>query len=483
MERFMAQVKNILSKLSPLLLTFLLCFLAQPALAAESSYTIDGGALSIWWIIPFAGILLSIAIFPLVAEDFWHHHFGKVSAFWGVMIVVPMLIFVGFETTLYEVLHVYLLEYIPFIILLFALFTISGGVRVKGYLKGTPEVNTLLLFIGTILASWMGTTGAAMLLIRPMLRANQWRKKKVHMVIFFIFLVANVGGSLTPLGDPPLFLGFLQGVDFFWTTTNLFWEMSFVVVILLTLYYFWDRYLYAQEEKPEDPLAEDKEPLGLEGSFNLLLLAGVVGFVLFSGIYDLGIVTIYHVDVPVAGIVRDSGLLLLSYLSWIWTSKESRAANGFDWFPIQEVGKLFAGIFITIIAPIAMLKAGKEGEGALQFVNDAVFSNGEPNNAMFFWVTGMLSGFLDNAPTYLVFFNAAGGDAQVLMNELSETLVAVSAGAVFFGALTYIGNAPNFMVKSIADTSGVDMPSFGGYMLWSVGILLPIYLLVTWIFI
>lgn len=477
------QIKKIFSRLTPFLVTFFFFLIAQPAIAAESAHSIDGGALSIWWIIPFAGILLSIAIFPLVAEDFWHLHFGKISAFWGVMIVVPMLIFVGLETTLYEVLHVYLLEYIPFIILLFALFTISGGVRVKGYLKGTPEVNTLLLLIGTVLASWMGTTGAAMLLIRPMLRANQWRKKKVHMVVFFIFLVANVGGSLTPLGDPPLFLGFLQGVDFFWTTTNLFWEMSFVVVILLTLYYFWDRYLYAQEEQPEDPVAEDKEPLGLEGSFNLLLLGGVVGFVLFSGIYNLGEVVIYDVHLPVAGIVRDAGLLLLSYLSWIWTSKESRAANGFDWFPIQEVGKLFAGIFVTIIAPIAMLKAGKEGEGALQFVNDAVFSGGEPNNAMFFWVTGMLSGFLDNAPTYLVFFNAAGGDAQVLMNELSQTLVAISSGAVFFGALTYIGNAPNFMVKSIAETSGVDMPSFGGFMLWSVAILLPLYLLVTLIFI
>ncbi len=478
------KIKNRLSRLFPFLLTCLLFFISQPALAAESSHSIDGGALSIWWIIPFVGILLSIAIFPLVAEDFWHHHFGKVSAFWIIMIVVPMIIFVGFETTLYEVLHVYLLEYIPFIILLFALFTISGGVRVKGYLKGTPEVNTLFLFIGTILASWMGTTGAAMLLIRPMLRANHWRKKKVHMVVFFIFLVANVGGSLTPLGDPPLFLGFLQGVDFFWTTTNLFWEMCFVVAILLTLYYFWDRYLYAQEEQPEDPLAENKEPLGLEGSFNLLLLAGVVGFVLFSGIYNLGEVVIYDVHVSVAGIIRDAGLLLLSYLSWIWTSKESRAANGFDWFPIKEVGKLFAGIFVTIIAPIAMLEAGREGEGALQFVNDAVFTaSGEPNNAMFFWVTGMLSGFLDNAPTYLVFFNAAGGDAQLLMNELSQTLVAISSGAVFFGALTYIGNAPNFMVKSIAETSGVDMPSFGGFMLWSVAILLPIYLLVTFIFI
>jgi len=474
-----------ITKITALVFSFLLTLVSSPVYAAAESavHEFDGGDLSIWWILPFAGILLSIAIFPLVAPDFWHHHFGKVSFFWIFTTVIPMLVQFGFETTLYEVLDVYLEEYIPFIILLFALFTISGGIRIKGYLKGTPEVNTLFLFIGAILASWMGTTGAAMLMIRPMLRANKDRKKKVHMVVFFIFLVANVGGSLTPLGDPPLFLGFLQGVDFFWTTTNLFWEMSFVVVILLAVYYLWDRYLYAHEDIPE-VAEEDRIPLGIEGSFNFLLLVGVPAAVLFSGVYHLGEVTVYGVHLTIQSIIRDVSLLVLAWLSWVLTSKESRAANGFTWFPIQEVGKLFAGIFVTIIAPIAMLKAGKEGEGALQFVNDMVFtSGGEPINAMFFWVTGSLSAFLDNAPTYLVFFNAAGGNAQLLMTELSHTLMAISTGAVFFGAITYIGNAPNFMVKSIAETSGVDMPSFGGYMVWSLGILVPTYLLVTWLFI
>lgn len=456
---------------------------APEVLLAAEGYGIDGSGLNLLWTIPFAGILLSIAIFPLVNEEWWHHNFGKVSAFWGLLLVIPMTFTFGPGATLYEVLHAYLLEYFPFIILLLALFTISGGVRIKGYLKGTPEVNTGILLIGTLLASWMGTTGAAMLLIRPILRANAWRNTKKHIVIFFIFLVANVGGSLTPLGDPPLFLGFLQGVGFFWTTTNLFWEMAFVATILLAIYYAWDKYLYNKETNTP-PQDDGSEPLGLEGSFNLLLILGVVGAVLFSGLVKIGEFTVYHVHVRIENVIRDVVLLFLTWVSWHFTSKESRAANGFNWFPIQEVGKLFAGIFITIIAPIAMLKAANNGEGALQFINNAVFdSNGDPINTMFFWITGVLSAFLDNAPTYLVFFNAAGGNAEMLMNEMTQTLVAISAGAVFFGALTYIGNAPNFMVKSIADQNGVKMPSFGGYMIWSVGILVPVYLLVTWIFI
>lgn len=479
------KLKNLFpNKLRLVAAPLLVLLFSSIASAAESSgHGIEGSDLSLLWVIPFAGILLSIALFPLFAEDFWHHHFGKISAVWAFMLLIPMVITFGFNATLYEVLHAYLLEYFPFIILLFALFTISGGVRLKGYLKGTPEVNTGLLLIGTILASWMGTTGAAMLLIRPMLRANAWREKKVHMVVFFIFLVANVGGSLTPLGDPPLFLGFLQGVDFFWTTKHLFWEMSFVVAILLTLYYFWDKALYKKETNTP-PRDDGSEPIGIEGGFNLILLLGVVGAVLFSGLVHLGAFEVYHVHVTYENLIRDVILLLLAWASWHFTSKESRAANGFNWFPIQEVAKLFAGIFITIIAPISMLKAANNGEGALQFVNHAVFnSSGEPINAMFFWITGILSAFLDNAPTYLVFFNAAGGNAEILMEQMTQTLVAISSGAVFFGALTYIGNAPNFMVKSIAEQNGVNMPSFGGYMLWSICILVPTYILVTWLFI
>lgn len=466
-------------------LFFALMFLlpkAAFAFQAAERHGINPEHLNLFWVIPFVGILLSIALFPLFAEHFWHKHFGKISAFWGLLTIIPLIFVFGFQATLYEVLHVYLLEYFPFIILLFALFTISGGVRIKGYLKGSPEVNTGLLLAGTILASWMGTTGAAMLLIRPMLRANAWRKKKTHIVVFFIFLVANVGGSLTPLGDPPLFLGFLQGVSFFWTTTHLFWEMTFVAGILLGLYYFWDRILYLKE-KSNEPVVEHKEALGIDGGFNLILLLGVIGAVLFSGTVKLGEFVVYNVHVSYQNVIRDLALLGLAGLSWKLTSMENREANGFNWFPIQEVGKLFAGIFITIITPISLLKAATEGQGALQFINDAVFTNGEPNNAMFFWITGTLSAFLDNAPTYLIFFNAAGGNPTVLMNEMSHTLMAISSGAVFFGAMTYIGNAPNFMVKSIAEQDGVKMPSFGGYMIWSTCILIPIYILVTILFI
>ena len=470
---------------SPLLVAglLLLPFDVWASEATGESHGIEGGGLSLLWAVPFAGLLLSIAITPLVNEEWWHHNFGKVSAGWGLLLVVPMIITFGFEATLYEVLHAYLLEYIPFIILLLALFTISGGVRIKGYLKGTPAVNTGILLLGTLLASWMGTTGAAMLLIRPLLRANSWRSTKKHVVIFFIFLVANVGGSLTPLGDPPLFLGFLQGVDFFWTTSHLIVETAFVATILLVLYYFWDRHLYSKEVNTP-PMDDGSEPLGIEGGINLVLILGVVGSVLFSGLVHLGEFELYHVHLKFENLVRDCALLVLTWVSWLVTSKESRAANGFNWFPIQEVAKLFAGIFVTIIAPIAMLKAANDHEGALQFVNHAVFdSDGGPINYMFFWITGGLSAFLDNAPTYLVFFNAAGGNAEMLMTEMSHTLMAISSGAVFFGAMTYIGNAPNFMVKSIADQNGVKMPSFGGYMVWSVGILVPLYILVTLIFI
>ena len=445
-------------------------------------YHLDGSLsnMGIIWVIPFAGILLSIAIFPLVLPEFWHHNFGKISLFWASILIVPFVIKEGAAVAAYEILHVGLLEYVPFIILLLALFTISGGVRLTGALVGTPLVNLAIILIGTFLASWMGTTGAAMLLIRPIINANKHRKNNVHVVVFFIFLVANIGGSLTPLGDPPLFLGFLKGVNFFWTTSAMFLPMLFLVVSLLIIFFVLDTY-FLKKENISIEIEENPEKLGLEGAFNLLLLAGVVGGVLLSGFWKPGIsFSIYYVDVELQNIVRDILLLGLTYASWVLTSQSIREANEYTWFPIVEVAKLFAGIFITIIPAIAILKAGTQG--ALSGVVASVTSNDQPINYMYFWMTGILSSFLDNAPTYLVFFNTAGGDPSLLMGDLYQTLLAISAGAVFMGANTYIGNAPNFMVKSIAESSGIDMPSFFGYFLYSIVILFPLFGLVSWIF-
>ncbi|SDF14375.1 transporter, UIT6 family (TC 9.B.53) [Thalassobaculum litoreum DSM 18839] len=462
----------------------LMALSAGSAMAAgEGAPHLNGAELNLLWVIPFAGILLSIAIFPLVAGEFWHHHFGKISALWALSFLVPFALIFGFDLALYEVIHVGLLEYIPFIILLLSLFTVAGGVRVTGTLRGTPEMNTGILLLGTVIASWMGTTGAAMLLIRPILNANEDRKHKVHVVVFFIFLVANVGGSLTPLGDPPLFLGFLKGVSFFWPTTHMLAPMALVSVILLVLFYGIDKYFWAKESEEVRAVPSTAgEKIALEGKFNILLLAGVVGAVLLSGVWKPGIsLVIYHVPWDIQNIVRDVLLLAIAFISWKVTSLESRLANGFTWFPILEVAKLFAGIFLTIIPAIAILKAGTDG--SLRDVVSAVSTEtGEPVNMAYFWLTGILSSFLDNAPTYLVFFNTAGGDAQELMGPMANTLLAISAGAVFMGANSYIGNAPNFMVKAIAEERGIAMPSFFGYMIWSGLILMPIFLLISFVF-
>jgi Na+/H+ antiporter NhaD/arsenite permease-like protein len=439
-----------------------------------------GKHLGVLWVVPFACMLLSIAVMPLAVPHFWHHHYGKVAAFWSVAFLVPFALFHGFELATYSVVHTIALEYVSFLILLFSLFTIAGGVCLRGSLVGTPQVNTVILLIGTLLASWMGTTGAAMLLIRPLMRAISHRKYKVHTIVFFIFLVANIGGSLTPLGDPPLFLGFLKGVSFFWTTIHLFMPFAVMSAILLTLYFILDTVLFNKEGRPESPDAGQDGKLRLEGSLNLLLLAGVVAGVLMSGMWKPeGGFTIYHVHVELQNVARDILLLILAGVSLKTTALDIRRRNEFNWEPIIEVAKLFAGIFLTMIPAIAILRAGMDG--ALSGIIALVSTDGVANNAMYFWLTGALSSFLDNAPTYLVFFNTAGGDAQFLMEHV-HTLMAISAGAVFMGANTYIGNAPNFMVRSIAESSGIKMPSFFGYMAWSVGILIPCFVLMTVLF-
>ena len=473
-----------LRKLSLLIYFFLPIICLGAGGGHVGDYHLDGSLanMGIIWVVPFAGILLSIAIFPLVLPDFWHHNFGKISLFWASILIIPFVIKEGIGVTLYELLHVGLLEYVPFIILLLALFTISGGVRLTGALVGTPIVNLAIILIGTILASWMGTTGAAMLLIRPLINANKHRKNIVHIIVFFIFLVANIGGSLTPLGDPPLFLGFLKGVDFFWTTTAMFFPMLIMIIALSIIFYFLDSYYLKKEDiKVETP--QEKLKLGIEGVFNLGLIVGVIGAVLISGFWKPHIsFEVYSgVHLELQNLTRDILLLILTYISWTYTPQQIRKDNEYTWFPIIEVAKLFAGIFVTIIPAIAILKAGTNG--ALAGIINAVSSDNGPVNIMYFWYTGVLSSFLDNAPTYLVFFNTAGGDPITLMGELKNTLLAISAGAVFMGANTYIGNAPNFMVKSIAESSGVEMPSFFGYLFkWSIPFLVPLFIIVSWIF-
>lgn len=443
---------------------------------------VDGTVLNMLWVIPFVGILLSIAIFPLILPHFWHNNFGKVSFFWAISLILPFLLFEGFSTTLYEILHIILLDYVPFIILLLALFTISGGIHIKGTMVGTPNLNLTIILIGTILASWMGTTGAAILLIRPLIKANMHREHKVHVIVFFIFLVANIGGSLTPLGDPPLFLGFLKGVHFFWTTTAMLKPMVFMGISLLIIFYIIDSRFYGMEVHSKKPHSHGQEKIKIEGSINFLFLFGVILSVLMSGMWKPNIsFNLFYVHIELQNVLKDLLLLALTLLSWSFTSKTLRKENQFTWFPIQEVAKLFAGIFVTIIPVIAILKAGTEG--ALASVINSVSSDGNPINYMYFWLTGILSSFLDNAPTYLVFFNTAGGDANMLMGPLHNTLLAISAGAVFMGANTYIGNAPNFMVKSIAEEQNISMPSFFGYMLkYSLPILVPLFILVSLIF-
>ena len=443
-----------------------------------------GEMLPLWSCIPFALILLSIALFPLVLPDFWHHHFGKISALWAATLGIPFLIaFKG--DALYEILHIILADYVPFIILLWSLYTVSGGILLRGTLRGTPIVNVIILIIGTLLASWMGTTGAAMLLIRPFLRANDYRKNRTFMVVFFIFLVANVGGSLTPLGDPPLFLGFLHGVDFFWTF-NILPHMLVVVIILLVIYFILDTYHYRKEGVTAPEEEGVKEPLKLEGVYNFLFLAGIVGSVLMSGIVDWGEVNTFGIHRSIQDWVRDGLLILMGILSLVATPIQLRDDNNFTWFPIIEVAYLFIGIFLTMIPCLLILKAGSNG--ALAFL-----TNGVTQPVHYFWVTGGLSSFLDNAPTYLTFFNSALGafypgasEAQavpLLMTESAIYLKAISAGAVFFGACSYIGNAPNFMVRSISEEAGTPMPSFFGYILkYALVFLIPTFVIVTFVF-
>ena len=432
------------------------------------------------WAIPFCGVLFSIALGPLLFAHFWHAHYGKAALFWALLTLAPMAVFYGPGTAAGAFFHVIALEYIPFILMLFALFTAAGGLVIRGNLHGSAGVNTGFLLGGSLLASLIGTTGASMVLIRPLIRANDNRRHNVHVFVFFIFLVANIGGSLTPLGDPPLFLGFLRGVSFFWTTTHLWLQTSLALGLLLALFFLIDSFLYRREGvvKP-DPTPDSA--LRVTGVVNVALIACAIAAIVMSGVWkpDVGF-EVLGVRLELQNLLREAVMVGVGLASLALTAKGDRADNGFDWEPLREVAKLFAAIFVCIIPVMAMLQAGASGPFA-PLVALVTRADGGGNDVAYFWLTGLLSSFLDNAPTYLVFFELAGGDPGRLMGAQASTLAAISLGAVFMGANSYIGNAPNFMVYAMARGAGVRMPGFFGYMLWSGAILLPLFALLTFV--
>ncbi len=444
---------------------------------ASSAAAELGHELDYWMIAPFAILLLCIAILPLVTPVWFEHLRNKaiIAAIFGVPVVVYLALNfgeVGREQILFTAE-----EYISFIVLLLSLFTISGGIFLSGDVLGSPRNNVSFLAFGSVLANFVGTTGAAMLLVRPLLRANSERVYRQHIFVFMIFTVANIGGCLTPLGDPPLFLGFLRGVDFFWTV-RLFPQWLMALVIVLALFYFLDRYYYKKEPETLKKLdVEEYEPLRIHGKINILFLVGVIAAVLLSApLLEIG----EHFHFP---FLREVIMIAMVALSLFVAPREPRQRNRFSWHPIGEVAIVFAGIFAAMIPALAILEANG-GELGLD------------KPWQYFWVTGALSSFLDNAPTYLTFTATAQGllgidsTAGLMGSEIvqgigfapADFLRAISLGAVFMGANSYIGNAPNFMVKSISEEQGVHMPHFFAYMGYSAVVLLPIFAVVTAVF-
>ncbi|MDA9466461.1 sodium:proton antiporter [Bradyrhizobium sp. CCBAU 53415] len=466
--------KRLVTRLWSPTLAAILMLLPHQAWAATG---LDGAAMRWPYALPFAGLLLSIALGPLLFQKIWHHHYGKIAAAWSLLALGSLVMFAGSMAALAALVHAMLAEYLGFIVLLFSLYVVAGGVLITGDIKATPATNVVILALGTFGASLVGTTGAAMILIRPLIRANRLRRHNTHVVVFFIILVANVGGALSPLGDPPLFVGFLHGVDFFWTTRTIWLQTAIVAGLLLAIFIAVDVWHFRSEPPPED--AGPAQPVRIRGLVNLVLIAAIVASLLASAMWKPGVAfDILGTRLDLEDVVRNLALLAIAALSVWLTPDEHRQANGFTWEPIREVAKLFAGIFVAIIPVIAMLNAGHDG--AFAWLLSAVTGpNGAPREVVYFWFTGLMSAFLDNAPTYLLFFELAGGDPQVLMHELSGTLASISMGAVYMGALTYIGNAPNFMVSSIASENGIEMPSFFGYFLRAGAVLIPLFLLLT----
>jgi Na+/H+ antiporter NhaD/arsenite permease-like protein len=450
----------------------LAALLAAPASALASGDGSFGKELSVAWVIPFGILLLAIAVLPLAAAHWWEHNRNKGIVAGLCAVPVAGMLFAEHQS---GALGHAAVEYISFIALLGSLFIISGGILITGDIRATPRNNTLLLAIGGVLANLVGTTGASMLLIRPFLRINSQRKRVTHSFVFFIFVVSNVGGCLTPLGDPPLFLGFLRGVPFEWTL-GLAKEWAFMLGALLALYFALDTMQYGKEA-PEDVRRDDAQvdPVRIRGNLNFLLLGGVLASILVPVVLEF--------EGALGTWATPAGMAAMAAISMVTTPKALREENGFSFGPIVEVAVLFAGIFVAMIPALALL--GARGSEL-----------GISHPWQFFWASGTLSSFLDNAPTYLTFATVAqgmfsatpeafGGGATVAFEggPVPEALlIAVSLGSVFMGANTYIGNGPNFMVKSIVEGAGRKMPSFFGYMAWSVGILVPLFVAVTFLF-
>ena len=438
---------------------------------------LDGASMAWPWALPFAGILLSIAVGPLLFPKFWHAQYGRIALGWGLLVLAPLAIWYGVPAALAALVRASLVEYVSFILLLFALYTVAGGILITGSVRPNPWINTGVLALGTAVASLVGTTGAAMILIRPLIRINEGRQRNVHVVVFFIILVANIGGALTPLGDPPLFIGFLRGIEFFWTAQHLWMQTLISALLTLAVFFAFDLWRFQNDVPTHRP--EQVEPLRLRGLINFLLLGVIIAAIFASAGWQSGIVfDVYGAKIELRNMLRD-GVLVLVALASLWlTPEEHRAGNGFSWEPIREVAILFASIFVAIIPVLAMLQAGPAGIFAV-LLKAVTGRDGSAHEAAYFWLTGGLSALLDNTPTYLVFFELAGGDAKQLMGPLAGTLASISMGAVYMGGLTYIGNAPNFMVYAIAQERGIKMPNFFAYMLWAGIVLVPLFALLT----
>jgi Na+/H+ antiporter NhaD/arsenite permease-like protein len=442
----------------------------------------DGAALSWSWSLPLIGLLLSIALGPVLFQRVWTRHYGKIAIGWSALTIGAIAFSFGPAIALDAFLREMLLDYTSFIALLFALYVVAGGILVTGNLQGTPTGNAAMLFVGTVLASFVGTTGAAMIVVRPLIKANERRHHKAHVLVFAIFLVANIGGALTPLGNPPLFVGFLHGVDFFWPAQHLLSAVSLLAVMVLAIFVAIDVWYYRQEN--HEVMSHHKigvTVIRIRGLINVYLLGCIIAAILLSVTWKPNsVISIRGTQLELQNVARDVIIVCVALVSLMLTPGEHREANDFSWEPIREVAKLFAGIFVCVIPVLAMLSAGTRGGFA--WILALATADGATHNLAYFWLSGTLSSFLDNAPTYLMFFDLAGGDARELMGTLAGTLAAISLGASSMGALTYVGNAPNLMIYAIAAERGVAMPSFFAFIVWSSAVLLPVFGIVGWTF-